>query len=615
MGAFLTPFFTVIGADCSDASKIFSSNYGLTITFDGQGDAKVNQKVSLTNLVDGCFASEYSLNINSTNVRSVSGRDSLGNLSTQLKKKKESTTVTVKLNDEVIGKNKTVAFELSYVLKGLAKKQGLLWNLAVPQITTSEVVKSYNLVIVVPFSFGGVFSISPTPKSIKATKNRTVITYDKSTAFSKSISASLGSHQEISFTLKHQLENKSFLSKNFLLYLPPDTRKQQVLYKTINPSPKKLTMDKYGNYIAEYRVGGRSTVEVVFEGVVKVIAEGKDLPSPVFLSSDDLDKLKDSGRFIQVQDRLIQEKAKELKSTQAIYDFVVGYLEYDSNSYEAGSAGRLGAVELLRNNTPATNLDFVGLFLALTKASGIPSRIAFGLVIQDKDGFKPTFVGNPLNSRDLHVWAQIYDFKKKIWVDVDPTWGRTLSSNHIQEVFGDRFVLLTSNSGDDLDSLKALTISSNNIVVSGAEKKSDFTPKIDLLLESDQAFAGFPVEIKIKIQNNSGVSLTSGKIVVSTENVDLITDNPIEIPIIFPFETKVYKIKLRTGGIFGATLGNINVQFISNSGVDKIKLSKQRSVVVKSFFSIGPQQVLLFILVILLVIGAFSTKITRFFRR
>jgi len=287
-GAFFTPFFTVRGVDCSDGSKIFSSIYDLTITFDGQGDAKVNQKVSLTNLVDGCFASEHSLNITSTNVRSVSGRDSLGHLSTQVKKKKETTAVTAKLNDEVIGKNKTVAFELSYVLKGLAKRQGLLWDLAVPQITTSETVKSYNLIIVVPSSFGEVFSISPTPKSIKTTKKQTLVTYDKSTAFRKSISASFGNHQEIRFTLKHQLENKSFLSKKFLLYLPPDTRKQQVLYKTIEPSPKKLTMDKYGNYLAEYIVGGRTTVEVVLEGVVKVIAEGKNLRTPIVLSSENL---------------------------------------------------------------------------------------------------------------------------------------------------------------------------------------------------------------------------------------------------------------------------------------------------------------------------------------
>ncbi|MCH7541869.1 hypothetical protein IH981_03820, partial [Patescibacteria group bacterium] len=140
------------------------------------------------------------------------------------------------------------------------------------------------------------------------------------------------------------------------------------------------------------------------------------------------------------------------------------------------------------------------------------------------------------------------------------------------------------------------------------------TPKIDLLLESDQAFAGFPVELRVKIKNNSGVSLTSGELVVSTENVDVITNNPIEVPIIFPFETKVYKVKLRAGDIFGETRGNVNVQFLSNSGVDKINLSKERSVVVKSFFSIGSQQVLLFLLVLLLAIGAFSPKINRFFR-
>ena len=615
ISVFLTPLFQVNSADCTNVSKIFSSGYGITVSFDHRGDARVKQKVSLKNLVSGCFASEYKLNINSPGVVSISGKDTLGSLITKVTKNGKSTTITAQLNDEVIGKNKTVVFELNYTLKGLAKRQGLLWNLTLPQVSTGEKIDSYNLEITVPSSFGTIFSISPQPKNIRKTKKITLLTYNKSNALNKNILASFGEHQEISFTLRHQLENKGFLSKYFTLYFPADTHKQQILYKDISPNPEKLNLDKYGNYLALYKVSGRQTIEVTIEGVAKIVGNGKTLHPPIVNSGKELSKLTESGRFIQTQDRLVQEKATELKSIQSIYDFVVGYLEYDLNSYRSGRAARKGAASLLRNNKLATNLDFVDLFLALTKAAGIPSREVFGFVLTDNSGFRPTFVGKPLDSLDLHVWAQVFNTEKNVWFDVDPTWGKTLSGDYIEEVFPDRFILLTSNFGEELEALKNLTISSSNIKITAAAKKSSFTPRIDLLLETDQAFAGFPVELTIKIKNNSGVGLSSARLDIATKNISLVSSDRIEIPAIFPFETKEYKVKLRSGDIFGSTSGNVSVNFYSYSGEGQINLSKKAPVVVNSLFSIGTQQLLLSILVFLLIIGAFAPKATKFFKR
>ena len=615
ISAFFTPLFQVNSADCTNASKIFSSGYDITVSFDHLGDARVKQKVSLKNLVSGCFASEYKLNINSPGVVSISGKDAFGSLITKVTKNGRSTTITAQLNDEVIGKNKTVVFELNYTLKGLAKRQGLLWNLTLPQVSTGEKIDSYNLEITVPASFGTIFSVSPQPKNIKKTRKITLLTYNKSNALNKNILVSFGEHQEISFTLKHQLENRGFLSKYFTLYFPADTHKQQILYKDISPNPEKLTIDKYGNYLAEYKVSGRQTIEVTIEGVAKIVGKGKTLHPPIVNSGKELSKLTESGRFIQTQDRLVQEKATELKSIQSIYDFVVGYLEYDLNSYRSGRAARKGAASLLRNNKLATNFDFVDLFLALTKAAGIPSREVFGFVLTDNSGFRPTFVGNPLDSLDLHVWAQVFNTEKNVWFDVDPTWGKTLSGDYIEEVFPDRFILLTSNFGEELEALKNLTFSSSNIKIAAATKKSRFTPRIDLLLETDQAFAGFPVELTIKIKNNSGVSLSSARLDIATKNISLVSSDRIEIPAIFPFETKEYKVKLRSADIFGSTSGNVSVNFYSYSGEDQINLSKKAPVIVNSLFSIGTQQILLSLLVFLLIIGAFAPKATKFFKR
>src|SRR3990167_10726626 len=103
VGIFLVLFFLILstaplhktaGEDCNDTAKIFSSTYDISYSFDLNGKAKINQKIILKNLVGACFASEYALKINSTNLQDISGQDSLGNLYINVNKDKESTTLT-----------------------------------------------------------------------------------------------------------------------------------------------------------------------------------------------------------------------------------------------------------------------------------------------------------------------------------------------------------------------------------------------------------------------------------------------------------------------------------------------------------------------------------------
>ncbi|HEX7456244.1 MAG TPA: transglutaminase-like domain-containing protein [Candidatus Nanoarchaeia archaeon] len=612
---FLSPFSKVSGADCTDTSKVFSSSYDLTVSFDAEGDGLFHQKVSLKNLVAGCFASEYSLKINSTKVRSVSGEDSLGSLLVKVSKDKQSTLISAKLNEEIIGKNKSVAFGLKFRLEDLAAKQGLVWDLTVPQITTSEKVTAYNLKVVAPVSWGKVFMVSPKPERVKTSKKQTALTFGKEEALNKTVSASFGQYQEISFKFKQQLENTGFLSKKFQIYLPPDTEKQQVLLTKITPQPEKIKTDELGNYSAEFKVGGWQTREVLIEGVVKIAGEGNKFTPPITFSGKNLERMKASSRFIQVQDRLVQEKAKKLKTIEAIYDFVTEYLEYDTKAFEAGKSERKGAAQLLRKKSLATNIDFVDLFLALTKAAGIPAREVFGFTLADGKGFKPTFIGQPLNTSHMHVWAQVYDSDKNIWVNVDPTWGRTLSADYVRESSPDRFILLITTSGDKIEALEDLVLSADNMRIAPAKQSSDFSPKVDLGISIDQAFAGFPIDLVVKLKNRSGVALTAGKISVSTEDISLINSKDIKLQVIFPFETRSYKIKLRAGNIFKTTRAKVKIDFEAESGGSQVKMSEAKNVIVKSFFSLGIQQILLFMLVVLLLVGVFTPKIRAYLRK
>ena len=614
----ITPFLlpsSVNSAQCSDATKIFTSIYSVEFSFDTKGTSTISQKVSLENLVDGCFASEYSLKINSPDVKDVSGKDSLGELSISLKKDKATSTISAKLNDEVIGKNKSVSFNLNYKIAGLATKNGLVWDIIVPAVATSEKVSSYNLKILVPSQYGKVFAITPNAKDIAYGKNQHQLTFDKNSSFGKSIFVSFGNEQQISFKLSVPLENSGFLAKSFSVYLPPETQKQQILFTKLEPKPEKITQDSAGNFVAKYKVSGRGQLEIKIEGIARIVGEGEKYDFPDDTNEEELKKYLKGGKFVNPQDVLIQEKATELKTVEKIYDFVVSFLKYDTKALEISKEKRGTAPNLLKNAPNTTSQGFVDLFTSLTKAAGIATREVYGFVPVNESAFKPIFVSSPLNTTKLHVWAQIYDAKSKAWVNYDPTWGNTVGVDYASSNVTDRISYFYTNNGDDLQSLKNLTISAENIKIDEVETKVDFTPNIELRIISDQAFAGFPAELLVSIINKSGLTLYDSQLNVKTKNVVLISSPNKDIPLIFPFETKKLTFKLRSGDIFNSRQGEITANLEAKSGDIDIEETEKKLMEIQAFLSFGIQQALLFIVVVLVVVGMFVPRILKLIRK
>ena len=618
MFSLITPFLiptSVNSAQCSESSKIFSSTYNVEFSFDAQGTSTISQKVSLKNLVDGCFASEYSLKINSPDVKDVSGKDTLGQLSVSLKKNKSTSTITAKLNDEVIGKNKTVSFDLNYKIDGLATKNGLVWDLIVPAISTSEKVSSFNLKILVPTQYGKVFSLVPKAKDIAYGKKQHQLTFDKESSFGKSIFVSFGNEQQISFKLIIPLENNGLFTKNFNVYLPPETKKQQVLFTKLEPKPEKIFQDSLGNFVAKYKVTGRGQLVAKIEGIARIIGAGNKYEFPDSTDEKSLKNYLKGGKFVIPQDLLIQEKAAELKTAQKIYAFVVSFLNYDSKALEKNKEERKIASRLLKSAFDTTNQGFVDLFSSLTKAAGIVTRQVYGFVPANENTFQPIFVSSPLDTNKLHVWAQVYDEKNKFWVNYDPTWGSTVGVDYASPDMADRIAYFYSNNGDDIQSLRELTLNSENIEINRVETKVIFTPNIDLSIISDQAFAGFPAELKVTINNKNGLTLYDSKLNIKTTGVDLIDSSTKEITIIFPFETKKLNFKLRSGDIFSSKKGEITVDLIAKSGAKDIKINAKKQIVVQALFSLGIQQILLLLIIVLMIVGIFTPRVIKSIRR
>lgn len=572
----------------------------------------MTQKISLKNLTSGCFADTYILQINSSKVSKIAGADSLGSIPINVKRAKTSTLLTANLNDEVVGKNKTVTFELHYVLSGLAKRGGLVWDVTIPKLAASEKITSYDLKLVTPTNFGKIFTISPKPKATKYTKENTQVFFESTSITSKGVSASFGDYQEIGFKMAVPLQNRSFLPKTYNLYLPPDTDKQRVNFIEINPRPEKMFLDKEGNYIAQFTVRGGSLQEIKIQGVARVAGAGRKYTPPAGFRDEDFERLREGTKFMQVQDRLVQEKAKKLKSIEKIYDFVVGFLDYNSKALETGFDEREGASKLLQRKETAGSLDFVDLFVSISRAAGFPTREVIGFVLNEGNSTQPVFIGEPLNTSKAHVWAQVYQEEKGIWLTVDPTWGRTSNLNYVREDIADRLVLFVSGSGDFPPDLRN---SFENIEIDPAKEAADFSSSLDINLKMDQAFAGFPTQLSILVKNDAGTSFTGAKIKIEAEGVGILGDKEIDIPVIFPYETREYNIRLRGGGLLGNTSGQVIVILEAQAGEEVAHEVETADVIVKPFFSLGTQQLLLLAIIVLLVIGVAAPNLQKILKK
>jgi len=610
--SFVSPFFSkVYSADCNKPADLFSSSYNITFDVQSDGSVVVTQKVDLKNLSKECFVSDYSVAVNTTKVRDATGSDSLGSISVKTENKDSSTIITAHLNDEIVGQDKINSFSLSYSIDNFAVKNGQIWSVVAPLVITSEKITDYKLFLSVPVSFGDVFSVSPTPKLINKDGEKTVLEFGKEALSAQGIFASFGNFQQVAFQFKVPLKNSKLINQVFSIPVPIDTDGQQVLINSFEPKPSRTTVDDSGNFIAQYNVGPGKYEEVKISGVVKIGGDNKKFSPAKKANDQELEKLKKESDFVQVEDRLVQEKAKELKTPREIYNFVINHLSYDIASANKNKAGRNGAKVTLQKGGDATNLDYVDLFVALVRAAGTPAREVFGVAISNDTSTKPNFIGDPLNSSNLHAWAQIYDKDTKSWIDVDPTWGDTSGSDYYGKALPDRFGLLFSDSVFGLGYLKNLSLTTENVKASYDEKSYSFKPDIELTVNPIKPVTGFPIDLEIAIQNRRGIALTAAKLDLESQKIDLLGQRSVDLGVVLPYEKKVVKLKARGGGIFSGGNGTTKVTLSGIVGNDNYKITKNTNIKIASLFSFGTKQIFLLLIIVLLVFGFFAPKFQR----
>ncbi len=501
----------------SFAADKFSTDYNVTYNIGNSSDTTVNLNVSLTNTTDNYYASSYSLQVGFKDIRNLTASDNDGKVNATVKQTDTGSLLTIPFNSRVVGLNKKLTFNVSFITREIASDLGNVWDVNIPGISSDNDFSHFNVKVKYPSKLGKPTFIKPQINNALANATENEINFTKGELGNSGISLAFGDFQVYGFNLTYHLQNTNVFKVKTEIALPPDTNYQEISIDQIYPKPDNVYADKDGNWLAQYTLLPSKKVNI------KVLGQAKIYLRPKSETLDETQKAEylKSADFWQTTDPKIIELAKSLKTPEAIYNYVVKTLKYDFSRIESNSP-RLGAVKTLNNPDSAVCLEFTDLFVTLARAAGIPARAISGYAYTDNSGQRPLSLVKDI----LHAWPEYYDYAKNTWVMIDPTWGNTTNGvDYFNTLDFDHFTFVINGEKSSYPIPAGgykfeKDLNSKDVNV---EITPEFTPKAVNLnstinLSSTQT-AGLPIKGTITIQNTSGRAFAANELAVFTDNL------------------------------------------------------------------------------------------------
>jgi transglutaminase-like putative cysteine protease len=398
-------------------SKEFRTEYQVTIEFNGEGKATVQNNISLTNNFANIYPKEYYLETG-IDIKNVTAWDKEGNILKSVESQDKKTKIKLLFNKPRVGKKKKTSFTVKYSTSEFSERKGSIWEIHIPAMENMEQIDDYSLKIIIPSSFGNLSYASVKPKETTILQNQTTMSFTGEQLTGRPLVLAFGNSQFFDFTLSYYLKNNFQEAKIFQIAIPPNTASQDVYYQSINPRPQSAQKDQNGNWLLEYLLAPREKKEIMVKGKVKILPRPRkdhyyNNPNDVYLF------LKET-KYWDISNPEIRRLAQKLKTPRAIYQYVVDSLDYNFNRVTQ-SALRKGASIALRSPQDSVCTEFTDLFIAIARAAGIPAREIQGYAYTTNTKLRPL----SLKTDILHAWPEYWDKNKKMWIQVDPTWGKT----------------------------------------------------------------------------------------------------------------------------------------------------------------------------------------------
>jgi len=554
------------------ADNEFSSSYNITYDVDQTGVTTVTEKITLKNLTDKYYASDFKLSISATKVTEVSMTDSQGPLDVQVNTSGATTNINTQFNQQIAGKGKEYTFSLHFKSTDFAQKMGKIWQVTIPKIAEPGNLNQFNLTLSVPASFGDPTNILPEPVKQTETGSKLNYFFNKDQLSQAGILASFGNVQFFDFSFGYDLKNDGLLPKIIQIPIPTDYRNQKVLINSIEPKPENVVTDFDGNYLASFKVGQRQSVHVQVQGFAK-LSPGNDKN---MLSKEQKQIYTASQSYWEKDSPQVKTKLAEIfksnptttnEKARLIDQFVASYLQYDENRVKNNDFRRLGALTALNNPQQSLCSEYADVFVTMARSAGIPAREVVGYAYTTNTSIRPLSLQNTY----LHAWAQYFD-NSAGWVDVDPTWQSTTGGVDYFSQF-DLNHLVIGFMGDS----SAQPLGPSQVNVTFAEPQ-DQKPQVNLqIIVPSEIYAGFPVDALVRVENSGNIATSSAKLQFKAQKLSVIGLQDIQTPPIPPFGQLEYDYKLGT-------------QTLSSSFTDHIaltfgKLTTGRDVMVKPFLA------------------------------
>lgn len=375
------------------------------------GTTHVKLNVVLENVTSQFYAASYTMSLGLPNIDNLQASDTQGVITAQIKQNADGQDVTVAFNKTGVGLGAKNTFSISFDTPDIASHVGKVWEINIPGISNQSEFESFNVHVDIPPSFGN-------PAYIKPETTAKTLDFTKDQLGSAGISIGFGTEQTYQFFLTYHLQNKNVIPITTEIALPPSTNYQNVAITKMLPKPLNIVKDTDGNWMARYYLIPSQTINVTVEGLVEVSVQ----PSSETLSEANRSIYLSEQPYWGISNDKINSIAQSLKTPEAIYDYVVHHLSYDYSRVTAHQI-RLGSVNVLANPKSAVCLEFTDLFIALSRAAGIPSREIDGYAYTQNSKQRPLSLIKDV----LHAWPEYYDSAAGRWIMVDPTWGNTTS--------------------------------------------------------------------------------------------------------------------------------------------------------------------------------------------
>lgn len=517
--------YILFAAQSALASDYFTRDYKILYTVKEDGKTNVSITITLTNKTSDYYASSDTLSVGFNDIENLSDKDPDGDIKPLVTKTDQGNNIQSTFNKKAVGIGKAISYTISFDTKDIAHKSGKVWEINIPGLSDPNSIDSFTAEVKAPESFGRPNYVKPTPKDGK-------LLFTKNDLHTSAISISYGLEQIYSFNLVYHLQNKNLYPIKTEVALPPNTNYQNVEIDSISPHPKDVTIDKDGNWLAQFELAPSAKVDVVVEGKAKV----SNHPNPVSLSAQQRADYTKEEKYWESNNPQIKNLARQLKTPQAIYDYVVKNLHYDFNRVTTNEP-RLGATGALKNPSSAVCLEFTDLFIALARAAGIPAREVNGFANTENSKQRPLSLLQDV----LHAWPEYYDDQRKTWVMVDPTWGNTTGGTDYFSVFDfDHLTFVRKGYSSDYP------IPVGGYKYSGDEKKKDVNVSYASVISQEipqikvtskfpaKVLSALPIEGTVEVQNVSKTLFPKTFAVLSSDSL-YPTRQEIEINEVPPF--------------------------------------------------------------------------------